>query len=82
MQAVSGLGSIGLSLNWAINFFVGLGFLPLREWLIDEDGSGAGTVFYFFAVVMGVTGAIFLRVYNTKTVAHVRVQPSPDSGVA
>ena len=50
----------------------------IREWLEDEDGSGAGTVFYFFAVVMGVTGVIFLRVYNTETVAHVRVQPSPD----
>ena len=46
----------------------------IREWL----RSGAGTVFYFSAVVMGVTGVIFLRVYNTKTAAHVRVQPSPD----
>jgi len=77
MQAVSGLGSIALSVNWIINFFVGLGFLPLREWLIDEDGSGGGTVFYFFAVVMGVTGVIFLRVYNSKTAAHARVQTNP-----
>ena len=78
MQAVSGLGSIALSVNWIINFFVGLGFLPLREWLIDEDGSGAGTVFYFFAAVMGVTGVIFLRVYNTKTATHAHVQTNPD----
>jgi len=76
LYAVSGLGSIALSVNWIINFFVGLGFLPLREWLIDEDGSGAGTVFYFFAGVMGVTGIIFLRVYNTKT--HARVRTNPD----
>ena len=78
MQAVSGLGSIGLSVNWIINFFVGLGFLPLQEWLTDEHGRGAGTVFYFFAAVMGVTAVIFLRVYDTKTAAHARVQTNPD----
>jgi SP family facilitated glucose transporter-like MFS transporter 3 len=74
MQAVSGLGSIAISVNWFINFFVGLGFLPLREWLTDEYGNGAGTVFYFFAAVMGVTSVIFLRVYDTKTTSHSRVQ--------
>ena len=67
MQAVSGLGSIALSVNWIINFFVGLGFLPLREWLTDEHGRGAGTVFYFFAAVTGVTTVAFLRVYDAKT---------------
>lgn len=74
MQAVSGLGSIALSVNWIFNFFIGLGFLPLREWLIHEDGRGAGTVFYIFAAMMSVTAVIFLRVYNAKTAAHTRIQ--------
>lgn len=69
MQAVSGLGSIALSVNWIINFCIGLGFLPLREWL-TEHGRGAGTVFYFFAAVTAVATVIFLRVYGAKTAAH------------
>lgn len=69
MQAVSGLGSIALSVNWIINFFIGLGFLPLREWL-TEHGRGAGTVFYFFAAVTGVTTVIFLRIYDAKATTH------------
>ncbi len=70
MQAVSGLGSIALSVNWIINFYIGLRFLPLREWLTDEHGRGAGTIFYFFAATTAVTTVIFLRVYGAKTAAH------------
>ena len=78
MQAVSGLSSISLSLHWIVNFFVGLGFLPLREWLTDEHGRGSGTVFYCFAAVTGVATVLFLRVYDAKTAAHARVQTSLD----
>jgi MFS transporter, SP family, solute carrier family 2 (facilitated glucose transporter), member 3 len=66
-----------MSVNWMVNFFIGLGFLPLREWLIDEDGKGAGTVFYCFAAAMGVTAVVFLRVYDRKTASHARVQTGP-----
>uniref|UniRef100_A0A0S1MIY9 Major facilitator superfamily (MFS) profile domain-containing protein n=1 Tax=Phakopsora pachyrhizi TaxID=170000 RepID=A0A0S1MIY9_PHAPC len=39
-HAISSVGSLGLAVNWASNFIVGLMFLPLRNWLNNIDGDG------------------------------------------
>lgn len=50
-QARPASASAALGMNWGLNLFVGLGFLPLRDWLSGGDPSGEGTVFYLFAVI-------------------------------
>ncbi|KAF8502449.1 general substrate transporter [Gautieria morchelliformis] len=52
IHAVSSLSSIALSLNWIANFFVGIGFIPLRDFLAGEDDHRNGRVFYVFAAIL------------------------------
>ncbi|KAL0947271.1 hypothetical protein HGRIS_013393 [Hohenbuehelia grisea] len=63
-HAVSALSSIGLSLNWVINFFVGLVFLPLRNLLSGGDPQSEGRVFYVFGLTLAVTATALLRAYK------------------
>ncbi|MBW0498665.1 hypothetical protein O181_038380 [Austropuccinia psidii MF-1] len=49
--AVSAAGSLGLSVNWASNFLVGMIFLPMRNALSSPDGDGDGNVFFVFTFV-------------------------------
>ncbi|KAI0057110.1 general substrate transporter [Artomyces pyxidatus] len=63
-HAVSSLSSFGLSLNWIVNFFVGLVFLPLRNILSGGDSSREGRVFYVFACLLFVSGAVLFRSYR------------------
>ncbi|KZS98938.1 general substrate transporter, partial [Sistotremastrum niveocremeum HHB9708] len=53
-HVVGAMSTIALSLNWIVNFFVGIIFLPLRDALAgevgDEVGHKGGRVFYVFAV--------------------------------
>ncbi|PFH49091.1 hypothetical protein AMATHDRAFT_81473 [Amanita thiersii Skay4041] len=48
-HAVSALSSVSLSLNWIVNFLVGLVFLPLRNLLAGDDKFKEGRVFYVVA---------------------------------
>jgi len=62
--AVSASGSLGLALNWASNFLVGLGFLPLRNAMSSPDGDGDGNVFYIFAILGTITTCLIYRTYK------------------
>ncbi|KAM6500706.1 General substrate transporter [Amanita muscaria] len=64
-HAVSALSSIALSLNWIVNFFVGLVFLPLRDLLSGGgDISKEGRVFYLFAVILSASSFVLLGRYR------------------
>ncbi|KAL7419433.1 Bifunctional purine biosynthesis protein PurH [Cryptotrichosporon argae] len=41
--------SIGLAVNWTINFVIGASFLPLQQWMSGDKASGEGNIFYVFA---------------------------------
>ncbi|CAK5279489.1 unnamed protein product [Mycena citricolor] len=60
-HAVSALSSIALSLNWIVNFLVGLVFLPLRNLLSQGDPSKEGRVFYLFAIALFCSMGIGFR---------------------
>ncbi|KAL8292255.1 hypothetical protein RQP46_001721 [Phenoliferia psychrophenolica] len=46
VKARSACASAALGTNWSSNFFIGLLFLPLRNWLSGGLPSGEGTIFY------------------------------------
>lgn len=62
--AVSALSSTGLSLNWIANFFVGLIFLPLRNFLSGASHDKDGRVFYLFAFILALSMGALSRVYR------------------
>ncbi|KAH0584098.1 hypothetical protein H2248_009670 [Termitomyces sp. 'cryptogamus'] len=66
-HAVSSLSAVALSLNWIINFAVGLVFLPLRRILSGGDVSKEGRVFYVFGVVLFVLIFILSRMYKGRS---------------
>ncbi|KIY68007.1 general substrate transporter [Cylindrobasidium torrendii FP15055 ss-10] len=59
--ATSALSSIALSLNWIVNFLVGLAFLPLRKLLSGGDPSKQGRVFWVFAAILIVCMLVVAR---------------------
>jgi len=63
-HAVSALSSIALSLNWIVNFFVGLVFLPLRDLLSGGEIGKDGRVFYLFAVILSASSFVLLGRYR------------------
>lgn len=63
-HAVSSLSSIALSLNWIVNFCVGLMFLPLRNYISGGDMLKEGRVFYIFVVVLSVSTFFLFRLYK------------------
>ncbi|KAF8558404.1 general substrate transporter [Imleria badia] len=63
-HAVSAISSVALSLNWIINFFVGLIFLQVRNLLAHGDPMKEGRVFYVFAAVLFCSAWCFSRVYR------------------
>ncbi|KAH7889851.1 general substrate transporter [Phlebopus sp. FC_14] len=63
-HAVSAISSVGLSLNWMVNFLVGLVFLQLRNFLANGDPMKEGRVFYVFAIVLFCSTTIFSRLYR------------------
>ncbi|KNZ55602.1 hypothetical protein VP01_2637g2 [Puccinia sorghi] len=62
--AVSASGSLGLALNWASNFLVGLIFLPLRNVMSSPDGDGDGNVFYIFTILGAISTCLIYRTYK------------------
>lgn len=65
-QAVSSISSVALSLNWSLNFLVGLLFLPLRNFLAGGDATKEGRVFYVFAAVLFLSSFTLSRIYHTR----------------
>ncbi|KAN0075282.1 General substrate transporter [Tylopilus felleus] len=63
-HAVSAVSSVGLSLNWIINFFIGLIFLQVRNLLAHGDPMKEGRVFYLFAAILFCSALCFSRVYR------------------
>jgi len=66
-HAVSSLSSVALSLNWIVNFFVGLVFLPLRKLLSGGDAQKEGRVFYVFGVVLFLFSTMLFRLYTGRS---------------
>ncbi|KAF9228593.1 general substrate transporter [Gyrodon lividus] len=64
LHAVSAISSVSLSVNWTVNFFVGLVFLQLRNFLAHGDSMKEGRVFYLFAAVLLCSTACFSRLYR------------------
>ncbi|KAF9459362.1 general substrate transporter [Collybia nuda] len=62
--AVSALSSVALSLNWIVNFMVGLLFLPLRNQLSGGDSLKEGRVFYVFVGVLFMSTFALSRLYR------------------
>ncbi|KAG8967614.1 hypothetical protein FRC03_009643 [Tulasnella sp. 419] len=66
--ASSPLSSTALSLGWVTNFVVGVGFLPLRDWLSrpgeGERRKGEGNVFFVFAGAFALCVVILSRLYR------------------
>lgn len=58
------MSTVALSLNWIVNFFVGLVFLPLRNLLASGDEMKEGRVFYVFAAILAVTAGVLFRLYR------------------
>ncbi|TFK67892.1 general substrate transporter [Pluteus cervinus] len=62
--AVSALSSIALSLNWVVNFLVGLLFLPLRNAIAGGDATKEGRIFYVFSGILAICFFFLARVYR------------------
>ncbi|KAI6150920.1 general substrate transporter [Pisolithus tinctorius] len=63
-HASSSISSVALSVNWIMNFVVGLVFLPLRNFLADGDPMKEGRVFYVFAVALLCSSLAFSKFYR------------------
>ncbi|WWC86392.1 uncharacterized protein L201_001268 [Kwoniella dendrophila CBS 6074] len=48
-HAVTAAGSIGLALNWTLNFCMGAVFLPLQQWMSGGQENKEGNVFFVLA---------------------------------
>ena len=53
-HAVTAAGSVGLALNWSLNFAISALFVPVQQYLAGGDGRGEGNVFYVFMVLCAV----------------------------
>ncbi|KAF8510220.1 general substrate transporter [Hysterangium stoloniferum] len=62
-HAVSTVSSIALSLNWIANFLVGIGFLPLRNYLAGGEADREGRVFYVFGAILLVVYILWAKAY-------------------
>ncbi|BGP38832.1 Bifunctional purine biosynthesis protein PurH [Rhodotorula kratochvilovae] len=59
-EASSATASIAVAVNWTSNLVVGIGFLPLRDWLAGSDGR-SGSVFFVFTAAMALGVAVVGR---------------------
>ncbi|KAG9011796.1 hypothetical protein FRB94_007522 [Tulasnella sp. JGI-2019a] len=65
--AASSTSSLALSVNWMTNFLIGVGFLPLRDWLTTGEGEerkGDGNIFFVFAAAYAIVALAFLKVWR------------------
>ncbi|KAG0145100.1 hypothetical protein CROQUDRAFT_659026 [Cronartium quercuum f. sp. fusiforme G11] len=62
--AVGAAGSLGLGVNWASNFLVGLLFLPLRNALASPDADGEGNIFFPFTLLSMIATLLISRTYR------------------
>ncbi|KAI6036783.1 general substrate transporter, partial [Pisolithus microcarpus] len=63
-HASSSISSVALSVNWIMNFVVGLVFLPLRNFLANGDPTKEGRVFYVFAGALLCSSLAFSKFYK------------------
>ncbi|KAI5983866.1 general substrate transporter [Pisolithus albus] len=63
-HASSSISSVALSVNWIMNFVVGLVFLPLRNFLANGDPTKEGRVFYVFAGALLCSSLAFSKFYR------------------
>ncbi|KAF9052782.1 general substrate transporter [Panaeolus papilionaceus] len=64
-HAVSTLSSVALSLNWIVNFIVGLAFLPLRDLLSKGDEDKQGRIFYVFVFTFSLSIISLFRAWKS-----------------
>ncbi|KAI6043128.1 general substrate transporter [Pisolithus marmoratus] len=63
-HASSSISSVALSVNWIMNFVVGLVFLPLRNLLANGNPTKEGRVFYVFAGALLCSSFAFSKFYR------------------
>nr|XP_019014932.1 uncharacterized protein I206_01019 [Kwoniella pini CBS 10737]OCF53713.1 hypothetical protein I206_01019 [Kwoniella pini CBS 10737] len=49
-HAVTAAGSLGLAVNWTLNFCMGAIFLPLQKWLSGGKDEKEGNIFFVIAI--------------------------------
>ncbi|KAI6109962.1 general substrate transporter [Pisolithus sp. B1] len=64
VPASSSISSMALSVNWIMNFVVGLVFLSLRNFLANGDPTKEGRVFYVFAGALLCSSLAFSKFYK------------------
>jgi hypothetical protein len=65
-RAVTAAGSVGLALNWTLNFGMGASFLPVQHWLAGLTENGEGNVFYVFALFCVIGAVAISACYRLK----------------
>ncbi|GAA5852611.1 hypothetical protein JCM8547_002562 [Rhodosporidiobolus lusitaniae] len=60
-EAKSATASIAVATNWIANLAVGVGFLPLRDFLTSRSSGGSGTVFYVFTAFTALGTIVLAR---------------------
>jgi len=63
-SAVSAISSVALSLNWLVNFTVGLTFMSLRKLLSGGVATKEGRVFYVFGSLLFASMYSLCRLYR------------------
>lgn len=53
-HAVNAAGSVGLALNWVLNFAMGAAFLPIQQTLSGGVESKEGNVFFILSVTCAI----------------------------
>ncbi|GAA5910161.1 hypothetical protein JCM8208_006746 [Rhodotorula glutinis] len=59
-EASSATASIAVAVNWLSNLAVGIGFLPLRDWLAGSSDK-SGSVFFLFTALTALGVAVVSR---------------------
>jgi hypothetical protein len=51
-----------------VNFLVGMGFLPLRNYLADGDARREGRVFYVFGAILLIVYLLWAMAYKSRVI--------------
>ncbi|OWZ31223.1 vacuolar membrane protein [Cryptococcus neoformans c45] len=57
-HAVNAAGSVGLALNWVLNFAMGAAFLPIQQTLSGGVESREGNVFFILSVTCAIAAVV------------------------
>lgn len=64
--AVTAAGSVGLALNWSLNFAISALFVPVQQYLAGADGQGEGNVFFVFMTLCAMAFVAIWMGYRAR----------------